>query len=54
MIEILLDQHLQERDRHYQEWEDYYDALDKIQLEKENDDGRQDERDYSPNPDTRD
>ena len=37
MIELLLDQHLQERDRHYQEWEDYYDALDKIQLDKEGD-----------------
>jgi len=34
--ERALDLHLDERDRHYQEWEDYYDALEQSELEEEN------------------
>ena len=35
-LEQALDQHLRMADKHYQEWEDYYDALEEIELEKEN------------------
>ena len=47
--EAALDQHLRMADKHYQEWEEYEDALEALlKLEKEN--GIDDERDCSNRP----